>query len=71
MKTAKYQLFYIIYNNNTIIHFIETRLQNRIGIIIKMQMAWFNRLASNLVILNQAHRGAFLIGQEKITIALN
>ena len=26
--------------NNTIIHFIETRLQNTIGIIIKIQMAW-------------------------------
>ena len=26
--------------NNTIIHFIETRLQNTIGTVIKIQMAW-------------------------------
>ena len=45
-------------------HFIETRLQynwhnNKNG-------DNFNRLASNLVILNQAHGVAWLIGQEKI-----
>ena len=51
------------YNNNTIIHFIETRLlynwhnnENGDGLV--------NRLASNLVILNQAHRVAWLIGQD-------
>ena len=51
--------------NNTIIHFIETRLQynwhsnkNADGLV--------NRLASILVILNQAHRVAWLIRQEKI-----
>ena len=27
-------------DNNTIIHFIETRLQNIIGTVIKIQMAW-------------------------------
>ena len=49
---------------DTIIHFIETRLQynwhnnkNAGGLV--------NRLASNLVILNQAHWVAWLIGQEK------
>ena len=26
--------------NNTIIHFIETRLQNTMGTIINIQMAW-------------------------------
>ena len=25
---------------NTIIHFIETRLQNTVGTVIKIQMAW-------------------------------
>ena len=50
-------------NNNTIIRFIKTRLQynwhnnkNGDGLV--------NRLASNLVILNQARRVAWLIGQE-------
>ena len=49
-------------NNDTIIHFIETRLQynwhnnkNADGMV--------NRLASSLVILNQAHRVAWLIEQ--------
>ena len=48
-----------------IIHFIETRLQynwhnnkNADGLV--------NRLASNLVILNQAHRVAWLRGQNSI-----
>ena len=49
--------------NNTIIHFIETRLQynwynnkNTDGLV--------NRLASNLAILNQAHIWvAWLVGQ--------
>ena len=51
--------------SNTIIHFIETRLQynwhnnkNTDGLV--------NMLASNLVILHQAHRVAWLIRQEKI-----
>ena len=50
--------------NNTIMHFIETRLQynwhnnkNGDGLV--------NRLTSNFLILNQAHRVAWLIGQEK------
>ena len=53
------------YLTNTIIQFIETRLQynwhnykNGDGLV--------NRLASNLVILNQAQRVAWLVGQEKI-----
>ena len=50
-------------NNNTILHFIETRLQynwhsNKNG------DGSVNNLASNLVILNQAHRVAWLIRQE-------
>ena len=52
-------------DNNTITHFIETRLQynwhnnkNADGLV--------KRLASNLVILNQAYGVAWLIGQEKI-----
>ena len=48
------------------IHFIETRLQDRIGTVIKKTDGLVNRLASNLVISNQAHRVAWLIGQEKI-----
>ena len=48
-------------------HFIETRLQNAIGTVINIQMAWLTGWqVSNLVILNQAHRVAWLIGQEKI-----
>ena len=50
---------------NSIIHFIEARLQynwhnnkNTDGLV--------NRLASNLVILNEAHMVAWLIGKEKI-----
>ena len=48
------------------IHFVETRLQNTIGAVIKKIDGLVNRLASNLVISNQAHRVAWLIGQEKI-----
>ena len=47
-------------------HFIETRLQNTIGTVIKNTDGLVNRLASNLVILNQAYRVAWLIGQEEI-----
>ena len=40
IRHAKYiNSSYVLYNN-TIIHFIETRLPNAIGIIIKIQMAW-------------------------------
>ena len=50
----------------TYIHFIETRLQITIGLIIKIQMACMvNRFASNLLKLYQAHRVAWLIEQEK------
>ena len=52
-------------DNNTIAHFIETRLQynwhnnkNADGLV--------KRLASNFLILNQAYWVAWLIGQEKI-----
>ena len=55
----------LIYYNNTIIHFIETGLQynwhNN-----KHADGLVNRLASNLVVLNQAHLVAWLIGEEKI-----
>ena len=57
----------IIYNTiiyNTIIYFSETRLQNTIGTVIKNTDGLFNRLASNLVILNQAHSLTWLIGQK-------
>ena len=53
-------------SNNTIIHFIETRLQNTIDTVIKKTDCMVNRLASNLVISNQAHWVAWPIGQEKI-----
>ena len=50
---------------STIIHFFETKLQynwhnnkNADGLV--------NRLANNLVILNQPHRAGCLIGQKKI-----
>ena len=46
--------------NNTIIHFIETRLQHN-WYNNKNADGLVNRLASNLVILNQAHRVAWLI----------
>ena len=46
-------------------HFIETRLQNQIGRHSnKNTDGLVNRLASNMVILNQAYRVAWLIGQE-------
>ena len=51
--------------NNTIINFIETRLQYN-WLNNKNTDGLVNRLASNLVILNQAYRVASLIGQEKI-----
>ena len=57
--------FNIIQYNNTIIHFIETRLQD---IQLAQQQKYdgsVNSFASNMVILNQAHRVAWLIGQEK------
>ena len=47
--------------NNSIIHFIETRLQYNYH-NNKTADGLVNRLASNLVILNQAHRVAWLIG---------
>ena len=50
-------LFITYYNNTMIIHFIETRLQNTIGTIIKIQMAWLTGWQVILVILNRAHRG--------------
>ena len=60
LQSVLYILIYI----NTIIHFIKTILQynwhnnkNTDGLV--------NRLASSLAILNQAHRVAWLIGQEK------
>ena len=52
-------------NNNTITHFIETRLQNiQLAQYNKNTDGLVNRFASNMVILNQAHRVAWLIGQE-------
>ena len=48
-----------------IIHFIETRLQYN-WLNNKNTDGLVNRLASDLVILNQAHRVAWLSGQEKI-----
>ena len=53
----------IRYNNNTIIHFIETRLLKYNWHSNKYTDGLVNRLTSNLVILNQAHRVAWLIGQ--------
>ena len=44
-----------------ITNFIETCLQNTIGIIIKRTDGLFNRLANNFVLLNQAHTVAWLI----------
>ena len=74
IENTLYEIFIIMYifvhklivvpdnNNNTIIHFIETRLQynwhnnkNADGLI--------NRLARSMVILNQAHTVSWLIGQ--------
>ena len=52
--------------NNTIIYFIETRFQHIQLYSNKNTDGSVNRFASNMVILNQAHRVAWLIGQEKI-----
>ena len=56
----------LISNNNTIIitiHFIETRLQIYNWHSNKNTDGSVDRFASNMVILNQAHREAWLIGQ--------
>ena len=64
------------YTDNTIVHFIETRLQNiqLPHILLKQDYKIYNchsnkntdglvnRFASNMVILNKAHREAWLIG---------
>ena len=57
-----------VYTYNTIIHFIETRLQNTIGTVIKIQIAWLTcRLASNLVTLKSSPFGSMaIIEQEKM-----
>ena len=41
VEPKKCKMSFYSYNyDNTIIHFIETIIQNTIGIIIKIQMAW-------------------------------
>ena len=50
-----------------IIHFIETRLQDiQLDTRYTNTNGSVNRFANNMVILNQAHWVAWLIGQEKI-----
>ena len=51
-----------------ITHFIETRLQKKNWHKNKNTDGLVNRLASNLVTLNQAHRVAWLIGQEHLSL---
>ena len=58
-------IYSLMIQYNTI-NFIETRFQNTIGTVIRKTDGLVNRLASNLVISNQPHRVAWLIGQEKI-----
>ena len=57
---------YMNNTNNTIIHFIETDYKIYNWHSNKNTDGLVNWLASNLVILNQAHRVACQIGQEKI-----
>ena len=39
-RRQRHCLLFCQHDNNKIIHFIETRLKNTIGVIIKIQMAW-------------------------------